>query len=311
MKVAVIGSGNVGMAVFANLKQISGIGELVLIGRNVEKVRGEVNDYLDASVLDFRPSPKLSYGIYADVKGADIIIYTAGAGRKVGQTRQDLMEENVKITEEIFTEVKPFIQDSIVICLSNPVDILTYVIREITGLPENKVMGSGTLLETARLQRFISNFFDISPLSVNACVIGEHGLSSCILWSSVRIANFDIDTYAKNTISPDVSMKKEIMDKYMKTVGSNLIAAKGSTAYGVASALSKVVSAIVYDTKEVLPVSTVMLEKYQVSNCAVSVPCIIGKEGIMDSVLVKMNQEEQKEFLNSTEILKELVLKHS
>lgn len=308
MKVSVIGCGNVGMSVFSSLRSLHEISELVLINRSLDKVNAEVSDYLDADVIDYEPKPKLSAGTYEAAAGSDIIIYTAGAGQKSGQDRLDLVKANAEIVKTVFGGIKDQIQNSIIICISNPVDILTSIIQQVTGIPKNRVIGSGTLLDTARLKRFIAGVFDINAQSVDALVIGEHGMSSVVLWSNVRIANYDIDAYAKETISPNASMKKTMMDQYMKKVAYKLIEQKGSTAYGVAQATKRLVMAIIHDTKEILPASTMLLDKYDcVEDSCASIPCVFSRNGIIDTVRVNFSDEEKEQFKNSVAIIKSTI----
>lgn len=307
MKVSIIGNGNVGLAVLANLKQMKEISEIALIGRSMNVIKAEIDDYKDANVLDFAPSAKLSYGGYSDIAGSDIIVYTAGAGQKPGQDRLDLVKTNASIAKSIFEPIKDDIKNAIIICVSNPVDIITYVIREVTGLPKNQVIGSGTMLDTARLRRFIAELFDIKASSVDCLAIGEHGMSSVVLWSAVQIANFDIDTYAKMTIDAEASMKKQMMAQYMKKVAYKLIENKGSTAYGVANATARVIYAIVHDLKEIMPVSTMILDKYGFEGSCVSIPCIVGRQGVIDSVVINMDDEEKEQFAQSVAIVKETI----
>ncbi len=307
MKITIVGNGNVGMALFANLINYEQIKELQLVGRDLEKMNGEINDYRDAIVLSPNRCPKLSSGSYDKMAGSDIIIYTAGVGQKPGQDRLDLIKTNAQIAKSIFEPVKDLIKNSIIICVANPVDVLTSYIQKITQLPQNQVIGSGTLLETARLKRYISDMFEINPSSIEALVIGEHGLSATVLWDALRIANFDIDSYARLTISSKVNMKKTIMENYMKSVAYKLIEKKGNTAYGVANATCKVVSAIIHDTREILPVSTTTLDKYDQLGSCVSVPCIIGSSGVVDTLVVKMNDEERESFNNSAGLVRDVI----
>lgn len=202
MKVAVIGNGNVGMAAFGELLHMPEVRELTLAGRNVAKIKAEIDDYADAQVLRTAPPTKISGGGYEKTEGADIIIYTAGAAQKPGQTRLELIDENARITEEIFDSVDRYNSKAIVICLSNPCDVLTQLIASRTGRDPDRVMGTGTMLDTARLKKYIAGLLDVSTQSVTAYVLGEHGDSSCIIWSATRISGVPIDEYLSAQVGP-------------------------------------------------------------------------------------------------------------
>lgn len=307
MKVAIIGNGNVGMSTFAAMQNMREVNEIALCGRNVEKVQGEVSDYLDARVLRDEVKCKLVGGGYEQTEGADIIIYAAGVSMKPGQTRLDLLSSNIEIVNTIFAEVNKYNKEAIIIVISNPVDILTTAIRKVTGRPAKKVIGSGTLLDTARMQRYLADLFDITADDINLFLIGEHGDSSVIAWSSFRIMGMNIDEYISNEVG-DVAVinKSQYLDK-VRTSAHKLIQAKGFSAYGAAAAACHLVSVIVNDTHEILPVSTVLHGEYGVEDMAISVPCLVGAGGILEIKKMKLDPKEQKAFNKSVSILKEMV----
>ncbi len=305
MKVAVIGNGNVGMATFRELQRMYEIQELVLIGRNLEKIAGEIEDFRDADCLSLHPTAKLSYGGYDKVKGADIILYTAGAAQKPGQSRLDLVQQNAQITKEIFEEVKKYNDSAIIVALSNPVDIITLVIQQTMGTARTRVIGTGTLLDTTRLKRYISTLVDVSFKSTEMFVLGEHGDSSCIIWSAASILGMSLDDYFSLDVGEKMSINHSIMSDDVRKTAAKIIAAKGYTAYGVAAAAARVVSAIINDTHEIFPVSLVLQGEYGVQNVAISVPCMIGKEGIISIKQMKLTEEEKQAFAHSAKILSE------
>lgn len=309
MKVSVIGNGHVGMAAFSALKNVRGIDELALVGRNVNVVQAEVEDFLDARILDYIPSPNLIGGGLEKSEGSDIIIYTVGELLKAGADRLSEMESNVKIVRELFPKLAAISPNSIVICLSNPVDVLTYVIREAIDFDQRKVIGSGTLLDTARLKRKIADLFNVSALSVDALIMGEHGQSAAVIWSAVRIANQTMNDLVKIEIDEDATFQNDLMSQMTKRAGFKIYQGKGNTSYGIANSAARIVSAIINDTREVLPVSTMMLDRYGIRDCALSVPCVIGQNGIVDTVYANMTQDEKADLEKSAEILKEYIEK--
>ena len=306
MKVAVIGNGNVGMATFKELLKLREIQELVLIGRNQERLHAEIEDFLDANILSTEPTAKLSYGGYEKTEGADIIVYTAGVGQKPGQSRLELVGENAKITRTIFEEVKKYNQNAIIVALSNPVDIITAVIQETTGFPRERVIGTGTLLDTARLTRYISSLFDLSPLSTTMFVLGEHGDSSCVIWSSIRILGMTLDQYFSTEVGESAKVKHDIMSQNVRETAGKIISAKGYTAYGVAAAARRVVSSIINDTHEILPVSIRLKGEYGTNGIATSVPVCLGKNGVLSIKQMIFTEEEKAAFEKSAAILTDI-----
>jgi len=309
MKVAVIGNGNVGMATFKELQKLREIQELVLIGRNQEKLAAEIEDFLDAQTLTPTPTARLTSGGYEKVKGADIIVFTAGVGSRPGQSRLDLVEENAQVAREIFSTVRQYNTTATIVVLSNPVDIITAVIQETMGTPREKVIGTGTLLDTARLKRYISSILDVSASSTDMFVLGEHGDSSCVIWSSVRILGMDLDEYLSMETGVDTNVKHSILSDNVRTTAGKIIQAKGYTAYGVAAAAGRVVSAMINDTHEILPVSVRLQGEYGVNGIAISVPCMIGKDGVISIKQMKLTEDEKQAFQASANILTDVARK--
>ena len=306
MKVAVIGNGNVGMATFKELQKLREINELVLIGRNQEKIAAEIEDFLDAQILTTTPTAKLSSGGYEKVEGADIIVFTAGVGQKPGQSRLELVEENAKMTREIFTTIKEYNTEAIIVVLSNPVDIITAVIQETMGIQRQRVIGTGTLLDTARLKRYISSILDVSSSSTDMFVLGEHGDSSCVIWSSVRILGMGLDEYLAMETGVDSNVRHNILSDNVRSTAGKIIKAKGYTAYGVAAAAGRVVSAIINDTHEILPVSIRLQGEYDVNGIAISVPCMLGRSGVISIKQMHFTDDEKEAFRASVNILTDI-----
>ena len=303
MKVAVIGNGNVGMAAFGELLRMPEIRELALAGRNVERIRAEVEDYADAQILHAVPGVKLSGGGYEKTAGADILLYAAGAAQKPGQTRLDLAAENVGITRQIFDQVNRYNREGIVICLSNPVDLITAAVCECTGRPPEKVIGTGTLLDTARLKKYLSSLLDVSPASITAYVLGEHGDSSCVIWSATRISGQTVDAFLSSALEDEAHIRRQAMSGMVQGSAGKIIRAKGSTAYGVAAAASRLVRAIIHDTREVLTVSVRLEGAYGKNGFAVSVPCVVDGRGAHVAAELPMTEGERQLFDASARVV--------
>lgn len=303
MKVAVIGNGNVGMATFSELLRMPEFEEVVLVGRNMERIRAEIDDYSDAQILHFAPSAKISGGGYEKTAGADILIYTAGARTKPGQSRLELVEDNVRITRQIFEEINQYNKDGIVICLSNPVDVITAVVCECTGRPPEKVIGTGTLLDTARLKKYLSGLLDVSPSSVVAYVLGEHGDSSCVIWSATRISGLSIDEYLSFVLDDEAHIRHKAMAGMVQANAGKIISGKGSTSYGVAAAAGRLVRSIVHNTRDILTVSVMLDGAYGKKGFAMSVPCIVDCNGAHVAAALPMSAEEKEAFDASAAVI--------
>ena len=305
MKVAIIGAGNVGKTIFHDLQFVNMIRERTLIGRNGKAIEAEVMDALDAATLRHEYGPKLFAGTYKDVKGADIIIYSAGTA-KLKEDRLELLNENLGIVEDIFSEVNKYNKDAIIICISNPVDLITLKIQQLTKRDPHKIIGTGTLLESARLIRFVSELLDISDKSVHISVIGEHGNSAVALLSSVRIMGLSIDEYLKTVTDDKANLNIKKLQEAFKNKAYRIVNGKGFTNTGVSAEVCRIVSAIALDSRDVLPVSSVLQGEYGIKDVAISVPSIIGKNGIEEIHEVSMSKEENDAFMNSVNKLKQL-----
>lgn len=304
MKVAIIGAGNVGKAVFHDLQHVNMIREITLIGRNKAKVEAEVVDAKDAAIVweDYRP--KLTSGGYEKTQGADIIVYTAGTS-KVQADRMEMLHSNCVIAEEVFKEINQYNQDAIIICVTNPLDVITMKIQQVTGRPARKVIGTGTLLDTARLIRLVAEFLEISDRQVYIPVVGEHGASAVALLKSFRIMGMTMDEYLKNVTNADAALNVKALEKSFKKGGFRIAHGKGYTSTGVSATVCRLVAAIAADTKEILPVSSVLQGEYGVQGVAASVLSVIGRNGVEDILEVTMSDEEREAFFKSVDTIRQ------
>ena len=303
MRVAVIGVGNVGKTIFYNLQHIRMINEIVLVGRNIEKVKAEVMDAADAATVWGEYGPKLHYGGYKETEGADIIIYAAGSSKMVSD-RMELLHDNCLIAEEAFTEINRYNKDAIIINITNPLDVITLKIQQVTGRDPGKVIGTGTLLESARLTRFVADFLELSSRSIQTFVIGEHGTSAVALLSSVRISGTELQKYMQTVTDESLALNTKRLNEVVINKGYQILYGKGYTNTGVAAAACRIATAIATDSREVLPVSSVLQGEYGVNGIAISVPSVVGRNGIEEIRETPMSPEEREAFLRSADTIR-------
>ena len=307
-KISVIGAGNVG-ATIANDLMIQGIAsEIVLIDINQKKAKGEALDVYQGA--PFNSPAIVRPGDYDDAQGSDIVVITCGMARKPGMTRLDLAQTNVNILKDVTKNVVPQAPNAIYVIVSNPVDILTYTFTKLSGLPERQVIGSGTILDTSRLQADLAKRFHISPKNVHAHVYGEHGDSSFVPWSLVHIANNHIDEY-KNA-SPDRdridwNQDYEEVEQMVKKSGGVIIENKGATFYAVAMSVCHICKCIFADAGTALTLSTMMHGEYGVDDVCLSTLCLVDRSGVRGKILTKLTEEETVKFQASANKLKEVI----
>ena len=300
-KVVIIGAGNVGSTIAYSLLLNHLCNEIVIIDVSKDKASGEALDMLHA--LYYSNSVKIRAGDYDECADADIIIVTAGKARKPDQTRTDLAKTNVSIAREIASNIKQYNKNPMMVVVSNPVDILTYVFRQELGIPANRCIGSGTTLDTARLRYACAAKLDIDVHDINLYVCGEHGDTMFPVWSSANAACAPLGDLLINAgVSCDDLLAVTVSG------GAEVIRKKGSTFYGISSATTKIVSAILKDENAVLPVAKVQEGEYLgISGVALSLPYVVNKSGIARSIPISMNDAENESFKASAEKLKTLL----
>ena len=280
------------------------IREITLIGRNKSMAEAEVADAKDAAILREAYGPKLTAGGYEKAEGADIIIYTAGSS-KVATDRMEMLHSNCVIAEEVFAEVNRYNQDAIILCVTNPLDVITMKVQQVTGRAARKVIGSGTLLDTARLIRTIAEFLEVSDRQIYIPVVGEHGASAVSLLSSFRIMGMTMDEYLKSVTDADAALNMKALEDNFKRGGFRIVEGKGYTSTGVSAAVCRIVANIATDSREILPVSSVLQGEYGVQGIAASVLSIIGRNGIEDIHEAIMTEEERAAFLASVDTIRQ------
>ena len=310
-KITVIGAGSVGAAI-ANDLTIQGIAsEIVLIDINVQKARGEALDIYQGA--HFGTPTIVRPGDYPDAEGSDVVIITSGLPRKPGQTRLELAQSNVNIIKQIAPQVVPHAPNAIYIIVSNPVDVLTYVFHKVSGLPEKQIIGSGTILDTSRLQAQLAKLFHVSPKNVHAHVYGEHGDSSFVPWSLANISNNHIDYYA--THSPDADRitwtcdeaARAEVEENVRTSGAQVIKDKGATFFAVAMSVCHICKCIFSGAGTALTVSTMMHGEYGIDDVCLSVLTIVDRNGVRGKIMNALTEDEVAKLHNSANRLKEVI----
>lgn len=307
-KISIIGAGNVGSS-FAFALMVRGLArEIAIIDNNKEKALGECMD-LNHGLSFTHPTTIYSCG-YEGCANSDIVVITAGARQKPGQTRIDLVHINVEIFKEIVSNVIKYAKDAILLVVTNPVDILSYVTFKISGLPANRVIGSGTVLDTSRFRYLISEHCQVDPRNVHAYIIGEHGDTELPVWSNASIGGMKIEQYCplcKNFGRCEQKNRLENLFEQVKTSAYKIIAAKGATYYAIALALVRITEAILRDENSLLPVSTLVQDYYGVSDVYLSLPSIVNRNGVEHILKIELSNKEQEQFKHSAQTLKEVI----
>jgi L-lactate dehydrogenase len=302
VRVVVVGAGHVG-ATFAYALQFRGlVAEIVLIDANHARAEGEAMDINHAE--PFTNPTRVWAGNYDDCAGAAIVVLAAGAGQRPGETRLDLVKKNADIFAKIIPEVVRRNPDGILLIATNPVDVLTQVSQKLSGLPVNRVIGSGTILDTARFRHLLGKHFGVEARSIHAYIIGEHGDSEVPVWSLANIAGLRLADYAElNGISHDQAALDDIFRR-TRDAAYHIIERKGATYFAVAAGLMRIVEAILRDQRTVLSVSSLITDYYGVDNLCLSLPAVVGRNGIERVLRLHLNETEEKALRHSAEVLK-------
>lgn len=306
-KAAIIGCGFVGSASAFCLMQSGLFSELVLLDANRDKAEGEALDV--AHGIPFARPMKIYAGDYDDIADAAIIIVTAGANQKPGETRLDLVQKNVGIFRSIIPEIAKRNFAGILLIVSNPVDILTYTAMKLSGLPEHRVIGSGTVLDTARFKYQLGEHLQVDPRSIHAFIIGEHGDSEIAAWSSANVSGIPIhDICEMRGFYNHKDAMKEIAET-VKNSAYEIIAKKKATYYGIAMSVRRICEALVRNEKSILPVSTMLHGQYGIEDVVLSMPAIVGSDGVETTVPIDLSPEEQEKLKESANALAEIAKK--
>lgn len=302
-KVVLVGTGFVGMSMAYSMLNRGGISELILIDIDKDKTVGEEMDLSHG--LPYAPQKMIiKSGDYSQCKDAQVVVITAGIAQKPGQTRLELAEVNAKIVKSITKEIMASGFNGIIIVASNPVDLMTYVVAETSGLPKNQVIGSGTVLDTARLRYLVGEYLKVSSKNIHAYIMGEHGDSSFVPWNHCYVGCKKIIDVMKDNHHP-----MEKLDKIHEDVVNaayEIIEKKKATYYGIGMALNRLVRAVINDENSILTVSTYLNNQYGQDDIYIGVPAIINKNGVRELLELELNEKEQAKLDNSCKLMKEM-----
>lgn len=307
-KISIIGTGSVGSTIAYSLAILGMASEIVMIDINSEKALGEALDIRQGT--PFCSPCSIYAGSYLDAAGSNIVILTSGIARKPGQSRLELAQTNVNITKSIIPEITKYALDATYIIVSNPVDILTYTFHKFSDLPENRIIGSGTILDTARLRARLSEYYNISQSNVHAYVFGEHGDSSFIPWSVANISNVPISKCNELISLPDMespALNFDEIEQYVRKSGGRVIARKGATFYAVSISVCHICKCLLAGIDTTMTVSTMMHGEYGIDDVCLSTLNLVGHDGIRGKVNVPLTDEETAKLRLSANTLKDVI----
>lgn len=300
-KVAIVGCGFVGAASAFALMQSGLFSEMVLIDADPLKAEGEALDISHG--LPFAKPMSIYAGEYKDLADAAIVIVTAGAGQKPGETRLDLVKKNVGIFRSIIPQIAEYNKNAILLVVANPVDVLTYAAAKLSGYPENRVFGSGTVLDSARLKFILGEHLDVDSRSVHAFIIGEHGDSEIAAWSSANVSGIPINNFCEMRGHHNHQAAMKQIAENVKNSAYEIIEKKHATYYGIAMSVKRICEAIMRDEKSILPVSFIQHGNLGINDVALSMPAIVGKNGIESTVPINLSYFEQQALRHSADTL--------
>ena len=302
MKVGIIGAGMVGSSTAFALMMRGVARKIVLVDLDKEKANSEAMDIAHAAPFAF--ANKIKAGDYKDLKGSDVVIVTAGVAQKPGETRTDLIGKNVKVFESIIPEIVKYAPNCILLIASNPVDIMTEISLKISGFPKERVFGTGTVLDTARFRTLLGYHLKVSPKSIHANVLGEHGDSEVLVWSNGEAGTISVEMLAELSNDPFTDEVKAEIDDGVRNAAYKIIKGKSATYYGIAGAITRICQAIATNEYAVLTVSCHHDDIYGTNDLCLSLPSIVGKRGIHSVMHPKLNDLEQQQLKESAESIK-------
>ncbi len=304
-KVVVIGAGKVGSTVAYTIMMNNLTSEIVLVDVDKGRARGEALD-ISHGIAYFKQLT-IRDGDFEDCADADVIIVSAGVGRQPGQTRIDLARTNVAITRDILAKIMKYASNPIIMLISNPVDVLTYMVQKESGLPASRVIGTGTMLDTGRFRYLLSQHCKVDVRNVHAYIVGEHGDSEVPVWSRASIASKPFDEYCEDCPRRCQKINRQQIFEETRDGGAEIIKAKGATFYGIALAATRLLGAIMGDENSVLTLSTALNGNYGISDVAISLPCVVNRNGIDRYLDIRMTEEELDQLRLSADKLKSVI----
>ena len=306
-KCAIIGCGYVGSTIAYTLMDHSIFSEMVLIDANKHKAEGEAMDLNHG--LPFISPMEIYQGDYSDLEDAYVVIIAAGTGQRPGESRTELVDRNVEIFKSIVPNIVKYNTECIILVVSNPVDILTYVTYKLSGFESNRVIGSGTVLDTGRLKYLVGEHLGVDSRNVHSFIIGEHGDSELAVWSSANISGIDLNDYCHITEKKYDPQTLENMYIQVRDSAYKIIEGKGATYYAIGQATLRIVKSIVKNQKSVLPVSCLVDGHYGLENMYMGLPAIVGSDGVSNVLEIPLNAEEGQRLRSSARLLKSIIEK--
>lgn len=303
MKVGIVGAGMVGSSAAYALTMQGIVSEIVLVDMNQALAIAQAEDISHA--VPFVSATLVRAGNYGDLNGAGVVILAAGVSQKPGETRLELLTRNAEVFRQVVGQVLAVAPDAILLIASNPVDIMTYVATRLSGLPAQRVIGSGTILDSARFRSLLGRHLEISPQSVHAYVLGEHGDSEVLAWSNARAGSVPLLSFAEQVGKPLTEAVRAEIDDGVRNAAYKIINGKGSTYYGIGAGLARIVMAIARDQRDVLSVSIVTSEVAGVHDVALSVPRVVGAKGVLQDLFPHLDESESADLRKSALLLKE------
>ena len=307
-KVTIIGAGSVGATTAFALLARNAASEVVLIDINTDKALGEALDIKQAT--PYIDNCDIYAGSYCDAVDSDVVVITSGIGRKPGQTRLELVQTNVNIIKSIATEITKYAPNAIYIIVANPVDILTYAFLKCTGLPKNQVFGTGTVLDTIRLRTRLAEIYNVNKQQVHANVLGEHGDTSFVAWSTATIAGIPVDEYNASIATPynlPTEYSREDVENYVKKSGGKIIARKGCTVYGIGMSTTHIIKALSGSAETAMTVSSLHDGEYGISDVCLSSLSLVDSTGVRSIITQKLTDDELQKLYASAQALKEVI----
>ena len=304
-KAAIIGCGAVGASIAFRFLQQGLFSKLVLLDVNREKAEGEAMDLSDG--LPYGATMEITAGGYDDIADCALIVITAGANQKPGETRLDLVGRNTAILRGILEQITPRGFEGILLIVANPVDVLTYAAWKLSGYPRHRVIGSGTVLDTGRLKQLLGEELGVDSRNVHAFIVGEHGDSELAVWSGANVSGLDLEHFCRERGKPLDSGRMDRLYRQVRDSAYEIIRRKGATCYGIAMAVGRIAQAIVRDEHSVLPLSVVLEGQYGMEGLALSIPSIVGSSGLEEILEITMDQEEHRALEEAGRRLKEVI----
>lgn len=307
-KVTIIGAGCVGSTIAYTLTTGGLASEIVMIDINEEKAAGEALDIRQG--VPFCTPCTINSGTYADAAGSDIVIITSGLARKPGQSRLDLAQTNVNVIKSITPQITRYAPNATYVIVSNPVDVLTYAFCKYSGLPEQRIIGSGTILDTARLRSRLSEYYSVNQQNVHAYVLGEHGDSLFVPWSIANISNVPVEAYGASVLGMEnkyPEFQHHEVEEYVRTSGAEVIKRKGATFYAVSMSVAHVCKCLLGGIDTTLTVSTMLHGEYGIEDVCLSILNVVGKDGAHSKILLPLNDVELGQLRASADSLKAVI----